>query len=125
MYHLYDHLNYNPSYQMILENDKKNLCEEYLRSILWTVDYYFSECTSWKWYYPYHFTPLLTDLYDYVNTLNDLDILKKDSIPHTPQEQLKIVLPLQEDSYMYPEKTPLHSVLKRYYWECHPILPHL
>lgn len=125
MYHLYGNLNYNPSYEMVLENDKKNLCEEYLRSILWTVDYYFNECTSWKWYYPYHFTPLLTDLYEYVNTLNDLDILKKDSIPHTPQEQLKIVLPLQEDSYMYPEKTPLHSVLKRYYWECHPILPHL
>ena len=52
------------------------------------------------------------------------DIVKKDSVPHTPEEQLKIVLPLQEDSYMYPEKTPLHSIMKRYYWECHPILPH-
>ena len=124
MYHLYDTFHYNPSYEMILEQDKKKLCEEYLRSIVWTVEYYFNTCSSWKWYYRYHFTPLLSDLYEYVNTLNDLDIVKKDSVPHTPEEQLKIVLPLQEDSYMYPEKTPLHSVMKRYYWECHPILPH-
>ena len=67
---------------------------------------------------------LLSDLSEYVNTLNDLDIIKKDSIPHTPEEQLKIVLPLQDSSYIYPLKTPLHSVMKRYYWECHPILPH-
>ena len=124
MYHFYDTFDYNPSYEMILEQDKKKLCEEYLRSIVWTVEYYFNTCPSWKWYYHYHFTPLLVDLYEYVNTLNDLDILKKDSIPHTPQEQLKIVLPLQDDNYMYPEKTPLHSIMKRYYWEYHPILPH-
>ncbi len=124
MYHLYDTFNYNPSYEMVLEHDKKKLCEEYLKSILWTVNYYFSSCIHWKWYYPYHFTPLLTDLYEFVDTLDHLDIIKKDTLPHTPQEQLKIVLPLQDDSYMYPEKTPLHSIFKRYYWECHPILPH-
>ena len=124
LHHFYDTFHYNPSYEMILDQDKQKLCEEYLRSIVWTVDYYFNTCPSWKWYYQYHFTPLLVDLLEYVNTLNDLEIIKKDSIPHTPEEQLKIVLPLQDDSYMYPERTPLHSVFKRYYWECHPILPH-
>ena len=124
MYHFYDTFDYNPSYKMILEQDKKKLCEEYLRSIAWTVEYYFNTCPSWRWYYQYQFTPLLVDLYEYVNTMNHLDIIKKDSIPHTPQEQLKIVLPLQKDNYIYPKKTPLHSIMKRYYWECHPILPH-
>ena len=124
MYNFYDTSQYNPSYEMILKEDVNRLCEEYLRSILWTVEYYFHQCPSWKWYYQYHFTPLLVDLCDYVHSLNNLDILKKDSIPHTPQEQLKIVLPLQNDSYMYPEKTPLHSIMKRYHWECHPIMPH-
>ena len=56
------------------------------------------------------------------NDLN-LDIVKKEKKPHTPEEQLKIVLPQQEDSYYYPKKTPLHSFMKRYYWECHPIMP--
>ena len=124
LHHFYDTFHYNPSYEMILEQDKKKLCEEYLRSIVWTVDYYFNTCPSWKWYYQYHFTPLLTDLSDYVDTLDDLEIIKKDNIPHTPEEQLKIVLPLQDDSYLYPLKTPLYTILKRYYWECHPILPH-
>ena len=124
LYHLYDTFHYNPSYEMIMKEDIQTLCKEYLQSIVWTVDYYFNTCPSWKWYYQYHFTPLLTDLSDYVDTLNDLEMIKKDSIPHTPEEQLKIVLPLQEDSYIYPLKTPLYTILKRYYWECHPILPH-
>ena len=124
MDNFYNTFHYNPSYDIILKEDINRLCEEYLRSILWTVEYYFHQCPSWKWYYQYHFTPLLVDLYDYVNSLNNLDIIKKDSTPHTPQEQLKIVLPLQNDSYMYPEKTPLHSIMKRYHWECHPIMPH-
>ena len=124
LYHLYDTFHYNPSYEMIMKEDIQTLCKEYLQSMVWTVDYYFNTCPSWKWYYQYHFTPLLTDLSDYVDTLDDLEIIKKDNIPHTPEEQLKIVLPLQDDIYLYPLKTPLYTILKRYYWECHPILPH-
>ena len=124
MYHFYDTVNYNPSYDMILENDKKKLCEEYLRSLVWTTQYYFAKCKNWRWYYPYHFTPLLSDLSEYLEQIEKLDSIEIDEIPHTPEEQLKIVLPCQEDSYMYPSKTPLHSVLKRYYWECHPVMPH-
>ena len=124
LYHLYDTLYYNPSYEMVMKENIQILCKEYLQSILWTVDYYFNTCPSWKWYYQYHFTPLLIDLSDYINTLNTLEFIKKDSTPHTPEEQLKIVLPLQENNYRYPLKTPLYTIFKRYYWECHPILPH-
>ena len=109
---------------MVMKENIQILCKEYLQSILWTVDYYFNTCPSWKWYYQYHFTPLLIDLSDYINTLNTLEFIKKDSTPHTPEEQLKIVLPLQENNYRYPLKTPLYTIFKRYYWECHPILPH-
>ena len=88
------------------------------------MDYYFHECTNWRWYYPYHFSPLLKELSKYTVSLENIqDIVKKEKKPHTPEEQLKIVLPQQEDSYYYPKKTPLHSFMKRYYWECHPIMP--
>ena len=50
--------------------------------------------------------------------------MEEDKEPHTPEEQLKIVLPCQENTYYYPKQTPLYSFMKRYYWECHPILPH-
>ena len=127
MYNFYDTLNYNPSYQMFLDNDKNNLCHEYFKSILWTYYYYFHKCVNWKWYYQYHFAPLLSDFSEYCKTITAYELekyIEKNDISYTPQEQLKIVLPSQENTYMYPLKTPLHSLMKRYYWECHPIMPH-
>ena len=125
MFNFYNKLDYDPSYKMILENDKSNLCNEYLKSIIWTYYYYFHECVSWKWYYQSHFSPLLSDFSKYCNTITSIvDLIEKNDISYTPKEQLKIVLPLQNNSYMYPLNTPLHSLMKRYYWECHPILPH-
>ena len=125
MFNFYETFNYNPSYKMIIENDKNTLCHEYLKSIIWTYYYYFHECVSWKWYYQYHFAPLLKDFSNYCDTISSIDnLIEKNDISYTPKEQLNIVLPLQNNSYMYPLNTPLHSLMKRYYWECHPILPH-
>jgi len=61
-----------------------------------------------------------------VDDLKSNIILKKsiDSIREKiSEEQLKIVLPNQEDTYYYPKTTPLYSLFKRYLWECHPIMP--
>jgi 5'-3' exonuclease len=127
MYNFYDTINYNPSYQMILKTDKDNLCQEYFKSILWTYYYYFHNCVNWRWYYQYHFAPLLSDFSEYCKTINAYKLdqyIEKNDNSYTPEQQLKIVLPLQENNYMYPLKTPLHSLMKRYYWECHPIMPH-
>ena len=125
LFNFYHTLNYNPSYQYILKEKTNNLCHEYLQSIQWTVDYYFNECSNWKWYYQYHFAPLLKDLSLYLNKIKSIDnLIIKNNIPHTPQEQLKIVLPHQNESYYYPNFTPLHSLMKRYFWECHPIMIH-
>ena len=127
MYNFYDTLNYNPSYKMLLENDKNTICKEYFKSIIWTYHYYFHECINWRWYYQYHFSPLLCDLFEYCKNIqiDELHkIIEKNNDSYTPKEQLKIVLPFQENTYMYPNKTPIYSLMKRYYWECHPIMPH-
>ena len=125
LYNFYNTTNNYPSYQKIIIQDKNNLCKEYLKSIQWTFDYYFNECSNWKWYYPYHFAPLFKDLSSYLNNINSLEtLLEKNNIPHTPEEQLRIVLPHQNDSYYYPKMTPLHSFMKRYFWECHPQMIH-
>ena len=121
-YHFYNTLYPNPSHKQLTEINKKKLCQEYIKSIQWTLDYYFHQCNNWKWYYQYHFAPLLVDLVDYSNSINER--MEEDKEPHTPEEQLKIVLPCQENTYYYPKQTPLYSFMKRYYWECHPILPH-
>ena len=122
-YTLYGSNEYNPSFDQILQKDITLLCKEYINSIQWTFDYYFNECISWRWYYRYHSAPFIKDLYEYMQNNKHVSQFNKQN-PYLPKEQLKIVLPLQEDTYMYPEKTPLFSLLKTYYWECHPILPH-
>ena len=124
VYHFYNSLDTNPSYNQIINEDKKELCRDYLMSIQWTFEYYFHKCQNWKWYYPFHFAPLMKDLYEYIETFDSFNEIKKDEQPHSPEEQLKIVLPQQEDTYYYPIQTPLYSFMKRYYWECHPIMIH-
>ena len=128
MYHLYNETNYDPSYKYRLKNDVNTLCNDYLQSILWTTYYYFHNCISWRWYYKYHFAPLLCDLCDYCMEITDIDFNEKDSKPYTPKEQLGIVLPKQSfnlitdkskllDEYMYPLDTQVTMFMKRYYWE--------
>jgi 5'-3' exonuclease len=136
LYNLHNTTYYNPSFKQLLHNEIKDICHDYLKSLQWTVHYYFNTCLSWKWYYPHHIAPLLSDVYHYLHDIQSLDTLfTKDNIPYTPQEQLCIVLPQKshgliidksylKDEYYYPESTPLHMFMKRYLWECHPYLPH-
>lgn len=119
---LYNTTNYDPSFKMILKNDIFNVCEEYLKSIIWTYKYYFHKCPSWRWYYKYDFAPLMVDFNDYLQQRKEITF--QQDKPYSPEEQLKIVLPKLEKNYMYPSDTPIYSLFKNYYWECHAILPH-
>ena len=122
LHNFYNTNHYDPSFQMMLEEDKKTLCHEYIKSIVWTTQYYFGECPSWRWYYKYHFAPLFCDLQENID-LSKIEFLnEQEKNPYSPEEQLKIVLPCQDSTYLYPKYTPLHSLMKRYFWECHPIM---
>lgn len=126
------HHKYDPSFDDILNEEKENVCKNYLESIIWTANYYFNDCLSWKFYYRYHYAPFLTDLNEYLKNINSLDLIKKDNISLTNKEQLLLVLPessvhlndgLKKSSYYYPKKFYNNTILKRYDWEGHPILP--
>ena len=136
LYNLYNTFDESPEYKYVVEEDSKTISHDYIKSIYWTIKYYFKECVSWRWYYPHHIPPLLTDVYKVCTTFKSFDHLftEKDK-PYSPLEQLSIVLPksshnllptkdnLYGDDY-YPVETPLHGFLKRYLWECHPLLIH-
>jgi 5'-3' exoribonuclease 2 len=134
MFQIYHHHNYNPSYDDILEIQINNICQNYLESFVWTANYYFDDCCSWKWYYRYHFAPSMKDLNNYLQDITDLNIIKEDKKPLNSSEQLKLILPeksfnlLPEDvdkypDYYYPKSFKTNYIMKRYNWEGHPILP--
>jgi len=135
MFNLYHHHYYNPSYDDLLNEDIEAICKNYLESFAWTTNYYFDECLSWKWYYRYHFAPSIKDLNNYLSQINDLNIIKEDKTPLTPDEQLKLVLPKKSfylipdvdkyPEYYYPQSFKVNYIMKRYSWEGHPILPEI
>ena len=134
-YYLYNkflHHNYDPSFDDILDEEKKNICKNYLESIVWTTNYYFNDCLSWKWFYEYHYSPLLEDFNEFLKDIDSLDIINEDSKSLEPEEQLLLVLPLnslhlnknlKNEDYYYPKDFHTNTFMKRYSWEGYPVLP--
>ena len=136
MFQINNHHNYNPSYDDILEIQINEICKNYLESFIWTTNYYFEDCLSWKWFYKYHFAPCLKDFNNYLQNINNLNIIKKNNKPLKSQEQLKLILPKKSfhlfpknikkyPDYYYPKSFKTNYIMKRYFWEGHPILPEI
>ena len=114
-----------------LNKKVKDLCLHYIESLVWTTHYYFNECISQEWSYPYEHAPTLQDLNLYLQ-YNKRVTIKPHLNTYTPLEQLYFVLPTQSyhlcsdlepvDESKYITKIDKEfSLLKRYDWECHPI----
>ena len=110
----------------------KDVCLSYIESLVWTAHYYFRECISQEWSYPYEFAPTLHNVNLYLQREKRVHI-KEHITPYTPLEQLQFVFPYQsyhlcdelvidESKEMITEITKEYTLLKRYDWECHPIL---
>ena len=46
-----------------------NILAYYVYGLKFVYQYYFQNLSSWSWYYPYYFAPLLTDLQFYLSEL--------------------------------------------------------
>ena len=85
----------------------------YVEGILWTLHYYVDGMQNWKWNYPFHYAPFLTDLHHGENTsLPSLSI--PSSHNHKPPcalLQLLMILPPASKSLLpLPLQPLLHSV---------------
>ena len=134
-YEEYFNFNYKNNYQM------RNICYNYFKTLKWNYIYYTQGCPSWNWFYPYRNTPCLSDLKQFLKSI-DLNKIQFDkSFPIQPIEQLLCVLPPQS-SNLLPEKlrklTHSHdsNILdfypidfesdysgKTFLWECYPKIP--
>ncbi|KAF8001809.1 hypothetical protein HF325_004310 [Metschnikowia pulcherrima] len=72
---------------------RKEVARSYLEGISWVLLYYYQGCTSWQWYYPYHYAPFAADFIDIKEVVGERGILFELGEPFRPYEQLMAVLP--------------------------------
>jgi 5'-3' exonuclease len=118
----------------------KQISTNYLEGLEWTMKYYTTGCPDWRWCYNYNYPPLLQDLIHYIPYFDTEFITNKPPQPVTDLVQLCYVLPRQS-LQMLPEKLYLALIKEylhlyttdcefswaycKYFWECHPNLPHI
>ena len=122
----------------INDDIRKKISINYLQGLEWTWKYYSSGCIDWRWYYNYHYPPLLIDLFKFIPYFDTILIDEKVPNPVSETFQLSYVLP-KESLYLLPKKIE-NLLLKKYselyesnydfewayckyFWECHVNFP--
>ena len=126
-----------------IEEFSKKLVAHYLIGIKWVTMYYFDECPSWNWYYPFDYPPFITDIAKYLPEINLNKIKFDKGKPLKPFMQLLAVFPPQSSNlipvslrklmtnpksslaYMYPQEFNQDFINKKRYWMGIPQLPPL
>ena len=80
---------YNEKY--FSEDDIEKVCHMYLGGLQWVLSYYTKEVPSWRWFYPYHYAPLSSSLFKYIDTYEKPRFHK--GLPYPPFLQLMSILP--------------------------------
>ena len=44
------------------EEKRRVMMKKYLEGLQWVLYYYYKGCTHWRWYYPFHYSPMVSDL---------------------------------------------------------------
>ena len=119
---------------------RKQICTNYLEGLEWTMKYYTTGCSDWRWCYNYNYPPLFSDMIHYIPYFDTEFVPKMPAKPVTDLVQLCYVLPRQSLQFL-PEKL-YNALLKqhndwyntdcdfvwaycKYFWESHVNLPHI
>ena len=66
------------------------IAAEYTLGLCWVLRYYYQGCSSWEWYFPYHYAPFASDFINIGSVKNEFPL---DTEPFKPLEQLMAVFP--------------------------------
>ena len=99
--------------------EREKIFNKYLEGLQWILYYYYNSIKNWKWFYPYHYAPMISDYKDInidLSIYNKYDSFDKDkSEPFNPYQSLLFILP-KESFNLLPEcykEIPL--ILKEYF----------
>jgi 5'-3' exonuclease len=107
-------------YKEMKYNDK--LCEDYMKSLLWTTHYYFDKCIDWRFSTKYNEAPLVEHLFRYIT--NHKITLEHNDKEFSNLEQLSYIFPndshhLHEHNIVSKDyQMIVHLSFHRYLWEC-------
>mmetsp|Transcript_11287 Transcript_11287/g.27781 ORF Transcript_11287/g.27781 Transcript_11287/m.27781 type:complete len:1182 (+) Transcript_11287:127-3672(+) len=115
----------------------RRLLMKYTEGLVWVYKYYYEGCPSWSWYFPFHYSPMASDL----GSADDFNIDFKLDKPFTPLTQLMGVLPSHSahclppkcQALMTSEESPIIDFYpidfdvdlngKKYLWQAVALLP--
>jgi len=124
-----------------IDEFSQKMVEHYIMGLKWVTQYYFDECKSWSWYYPYDQAPFLNEIMKYDKDINSIKF--KLGKAAEPVVQLLSVLPPQSSyllpktlrklmhdnrsslKYLYPIEFKQDFINKTKYWQGIPLLPPL
>jgi 5'-3' exonuclease len=134
---------YYSLFDVNIDNNKdfiSKLSHNYVQTLLWTYNYYNSDCTNWTHTYNYNYPPLLIDLYKAIPYFeSEITLEKNENIIHS-QLLLAYVLPksslnllqsnikeylLKNYNNYYKENYDFQYAFCKYFWEAHVIFPYL
>jgi len=131
---------YKYLFDLSINNDhRRNICNNYLEGLEWTLKYYSSGCINYRWCYKYHYPPLLIDLIKYIPHFDTVFIEENHSVV-SKLTQLAYVLPgnsldllpdeirdklLDKYKSYYSNSYTFTWAFCKYFWECHANLPHI
>ncbi|TPX36194.1 hypothetical protein SmJEL517_g01499 [Synchytrium microbalum] len=113
------------------EEFRRNIATKYVEGLCWVLKYYYQGVQSWKWFYPFYYSPFASDFVG----ISALNITFELGVPFRPFEQLMAVFParsrkhipevfhplmLSQDSPIYdfyPEKFEIDLDGKKYAWQ--------
>ena len=100
----------------------------YLEGMQWVLYYYYRGAPHWRWYYPYHYAPMISDLgsnivKDFLGGKNQITSFKTDTNcnanpkPYTPFQQLLCIFPVKSLRAFLPPQylTLAQGVLSEYF----------
>ena len=78
------------------KKQRDKMFQFYIEGLQWILYYYYRGLKSWKWYYPYHYAPMISDFHEIKlnNLFGIFNLFDKDtSQPFDPYQSLLLILP--------------------------------